>query len=195
MKKDEINKIKTEIKKTKKKRKINDKWVLTVTIIAFSLSMLFSALSESLLENANLVFSIFILVFFIILGVIFDIIGVAVTAADEKPFHSMSTRKMKIGLIATKLKKNADKVSSLCNDVIGDVCGILSGTAGAMIAANLTDKVSLFVPISLIITGLVAALTIGGKALCKSYAIAKSDIILYRFSKILSIFYRKKNYK
>ena len=194
MKKDEINKIKTEIKKTKKKRKINYKWVLTVTIIAFSLSMLFSALSESLLENANLVFSIFILVFFIILGVIFDII-VAVTAADEKPFHSMSTRKMKIGLIATKLKKNADKVSSLCNDVIGDVCGILSGTAGAMIAANLTDKVSLFVPISLIITGLVAALTIGGKALCKSYAIAKSDIILYRFSKILSIFYRKKNYK
>lgn len=194
MKKEEINKIKDEIKKTKKKSKVNYKWVVTVTIIAFTLSMIFSALSETLLENASLLFSIFILIFFIVLGVIFDIIGVAVTAADEKPFHSMSTRKMKIGFIATKLKKNADKVSSMCNDVIGDVCGILSGTAGAMIAASLTDKVT-FIPITLVITGLVAALTIGGKALCKSYAISKSDIILYRVSNFLGFFYKKKNYK
>ncbi|MCI5984337.1 MAG: hypothetical protein MRZ35_03770 [Firmicutes bacterium] len=195
MKKDEINKIKKEIKKPKKKNKVNYKWVITVTIIAFTLSIIFSALSDTLLKNATIIFSIFILVFFIILGVIFDIIGVAVTAADEKPFHSMSTRKMKIGLIATKLKKNADKVSSLCNDVIGDVCGILSGSAGAMIAANLTNKIETFIPITLIITGIVAALTIGGKALCKSYAISKSDIILYRVSNVLGLFYKKKNYK
>lgn len=195
MKKDEISKIKAEIKRVRRRKKINYKWVLTVTFIAFILSMLFSTLSEALLKNANIVFSIFILIFFIILGIIFDIIGVAVTASDPKPFHSMNTRKMKIGFIASKLQKNADKVSSLCNDVIGDVCGILSGTAGAMIAANLTNKINLFIPVTLLITGLVAALTIGGKALCKSYAITKSNIILYRFASFLGFFFKKKNYK
>lgn len=192
MKKDE----KEEIKKAKKKNKVNYKWIITVTIIAFSLSMIFSALSDSILNNSTMLLSIFILVFFIILGVIFDIIGVAVTAADEKPFHSMSTRKMKVGIIAIKLKRNADKVSSICNDVVGDVCGILSGSAGAMVVANLTDKVSTFIPLSLIITGLVAALTIGGKAICKNYAITKSNVILYRVSKIIGIFYiSNKKYK
>lgn len=196
MKKDEISKIKEEIKKTKKKNIVNYKWVITVTIIAFTLSMIFSALSDAILENATIALSLFILVSFIILGVVFDIIGVAVTASDEKPFHSMSTKKMKIGFVAVKLKKNAEKVSSLCNDVIGDVCGILSGTAGAIIATELSNEITTFIPITLIITGLVAAFTIGGKALCKGYAISKSNIILYRVASIISFFYRtKKQYK
>lgn len=196
MKKEEISKIKEEIKKTKKKNKVNYKWVITVTIIAFTLSIIFSALSDAILENATIALSLFILVSFIILGVVFDIIGVAVTASDDKPFHSMSTKKMKIGFVAVKLKKNAEKVSSLCNDVIGDVCGILSGTAGAIIATELSNEITTFIPITLIITGLVAAFTIGGKALCKGYAISKSNIILYRVSSIISFFYRtKKQYK
>lgn len=195
MRKENIKDFKDEIKKNKKKNKINYKWIIIVTIIAFILSIMFSALSDNVLKKASIIFSIFILIFFIILGVLFDIIGVAVTAADQKPFHSMSTRKMKVGFIAIKLKKNADKVSSLCNDVIGDVCGILSGSAGAMIASNLSDNISTFIPITLIITGLVAAFTIGGKALCKGYAISKSNIILFRVSKIIGMFYKKKNYK
>lgn len=196
MKKEEISKIKEEIKKIKKKNKVNYKWVITVTIIAFTLSIIFSALSDAILENATIALSLFILVSFIILGVVFDIIGVAVTASDDKPFHSMSTKKMKIGFVAVKLKKNAEKVSSLCNDVIGDVCGILSGTAGAIIATELSNEITTFIPITLIITGLVAAFTIGGKALCKGYAISKSNIILYRVSSIISFFYRtKKQYK
>lgn len=196
MKKEELKEIKEEIKKTKKKSKSNYKWVILVTIIAFTMSMIFSALSDVILKNVTVMISLFILIFFIILGVVFDIIGVAVTAADEKPFHSMSTRKMKVGFIAVKLKRNADKVSSMCNDVIGDVCGILSGSAGAMIAANLTDRISTFIPITLIITGLVAAFTIGGKALCKNYAMSKSDIILYRVSNVIGFFYKsKKKYK
>ena len=189
MKKDEINKIKEEIKKPKKKNKVNYKWVITVTIIAFTLSIIFSALSDTLLKNATIIFSIFILVFFIILGVIFDIIGVAVTAADEKPFHSMSTRKMKIGLIATKLKKNADKVSSFCNDVIGDICGIISGTVGATIALSISNTTNIPIFIcSLITTSIVASLTIGGKATFKSVAINQSNEILFNFAKIIETF-------
>lgn len=196
MKKDELVSIKEEIKKSKKKKKNNYKWVIIVTVVAFTLSILFSYIADIIMKNVTIIFSIIILFVFILLGVLFDVIGVAVTAADEKPFHSMSTRKMKVGIVAVKLKKNAEKVSSMCNDVIGDVCGILSGSAGAMIAANLSSKITTFVPITLIITGIVAALTIGGKAFCKGVAISKSNIILYRVSSFIGIFYgNNKNLK
>ena len=196
MKKDELVSIKEEIKKSKKKKKNNCKWVIIVTVVAFVLSILFSTIADIIMKNVTIIFSIIILFVFILLGVLFDVIGVAVTAADEKPFHSMSTRKMKVGIVAVKLKKNAEKVSSMCNDVIGDVCGILSGSAGAMIAANLSSKITTFVPITLIITGIVAALTIGGKAFCKGVAISKSNIILYRVSSFIGIFYgNNKNLK
>ena len=196
MKKDELVSIKAEIKKSKKKKKNNYKWVIIVTVVAFTLSILFSYIADIIMKNVTIIFSIIILFVFILLGVLFDVIGVAVTAADEKPFHSMSTRKMKVGIVAVKLKKNAEKVSSMCNDVIGDVCGILSGSAGAMIAANLSSKITTFVPITLIITGIVAALTIGGKAFCKGVAISKSNIILYRVSSFIGIFYgNNKNLK
>ena len=196
MKKDELVSIKEEIKKSKKKKKNNYKWVIIVTVVAFTLSILFSYIADIIMKNVTIIFSIIILFVFILLGVLFDVIGVAVTAADEKPFHSMSTRKMKVGIVAVKLKKNAEKVSSMCNDVIGDVCGILSGSAGAMIAANLSSRITTFVPITLIITGIVAALTIGGKAFCKGVAISKSNIILYRVSSFIGIFYgNNKNLK
>lgn len=192
MEKEDLKKYKEDLKKTKKKSNFNYKWVLIVTIVAFLLSLSFSSLADFIMKNVNVFLSTIILIIFIGLGVVMDIIGVAVTSADVKPFHSMSARKMKVGIVAVKLKKNAEKVSSICNDVIGDVCGILSGSAGAMIASNLADKLSTFIPISLIITAIVAALTIGGKALCKGFAIAKSDVILYNFSKFLCLFYRTK---
>jgi len=192
MEKEDLKKYKEDLKKTKKKSNFNYKWVLIVTIVAFLLSLSFSSLADFIMKNVNVFLSTIILIIFIGLGVVMDIIGVAVTSADVKPFHSMSSRKMKVGIVAVKLKKNAEKVSSICNDVIGDVCGVLSGSAGAMIAANLADKISTFIPISLIITAIVAALTIGGKALCKGFAIAKSDVILYNFSKVLGMFYRTK---
>lgn len=192
MEKEDLKKYKEDLKKTKKKSNFNYKWVFIVTIVAFLLSLSFSSLADFIMKNVNVFLSTIILIIFIVLGVVMDIIGVAVTSADVKPFHSMSARKMKVGIVAVKLKKNAEKVSSICNDVIGDVCGILSGSAGAMIASNLADKLSTFIPISLIITAIVAALTIGGKALCKGFAIAKSDVILYNFSKFLCLFYRTK---
>ena len=105
-------------------------------------------------------------------------IGVAVQAADVAPFHSMNSRKIKGADIAVKFKKNADKVSSFCNDVIGDICGIISGTAGSIIALKISNLLSLnsFYTI-LFITALISSLTIGGKAIGKSIAINKSNYI------------------
>ena len=108
-------------------------------------------------------------------------------------FHSMNSRKVKGSDVAVKFKKNSDKTSSFCNDVIGDICGIISGTAGSIIASKLALKFNLNPSITIfIITGLVSALTIGGKALGKGVAISKSNDILFMFSKVIAFFKREK---
>ena len=103
----------------------------------------------------------------------------------------MSARKVKGAKVAVLFKKNADKVSSFCCDVIGDVCGIISGAAGVTITALLISNFQFDLLLTtLIVTGSISALTIGGKALGKSFAINKSNIILYEFAKVVAIFYR-----
>ena len=176
-----------------KKKSNNSKWIIKITLLAFIISFIFSFISELALTNTGIIIGILILFAFIFLGVLFDMVGVAVTAADEKPIHSMNARKIHGADVATKFKKNADKVSSFCNDVVGDICGIISGSAGVVIAASLTSIIKIEpMYISLIVTALIAALTIGGKALGKGVAIKNSNSILFTFSKIVSYFYKPK---
>lgn len=190
---DEKKSLKTQLKRKKKKELVNYKWIVKITILAFCISLIFSSISEFVIPNVNLFVGIILVVIFIALGIVFDMIGVAVTSADEKPFHSMNSRRVKGADVAVLFKKNADKVSSFCNDVVGDICGIVSGSTGSIIALNLASKLNVdkFIT-TLILTALIAALTIGGKALGKSFAINKSNIILYRFSKFVSCFYKVK---
>lgn len=171
----------------KKKQTINYKWIIQISILAFTISLVFSGLSEKIIKNVNIFIAILILLIFIALGILFDMIGVAVTSADEEPFHSMSARKVLGGKQAVFLKKNADKVSSFCNDVIGDICGIISGSVGVTISAYLSEYIPLFIA-TLLVTAIIAALTIGGKALFKSIAINKSNEILYKFAQFIAIF-------
>jgi len=123
--------------KTGKKEHNHYRWALTAFVMAVALSGLLSLSSEAILENADLLLALLILALFIGLGILFDIIGVAVTAADPRPFHSMAAHKEKGAKEALKLLRNADRVSSVCNDVVGDICGIVSGATGAVIVARL----------------------------------------------------------
>ena len=170
-------------------KKNNKKWIITITIMAFAISMLFSFLSETILKDASLMLGIILVLIFILLGIVFDMIGVAVTSADDKPIISMNAKKVKGSNIAVKFIKNSDRVSSICNDVVGDICGIVSGTAGVAVATSIASKfdINLFI-VSLLVTATIAALTIGGKAMGKSAAINNSTKILYYFSKVLVIF-------
>lgn len=177
----------------KKKGKSNYTWAIEITIIALVISFVFSFFAETILPNVSMFLSIILVILFILVGILFDMLGVSVTAASERPFHSMSARKIKGAKVAIKLIHNASKVSSFCNDVIGDICGIISGSAGVIVARNivLVLNTDIFFT-TLTITALIAALTIGGKALGKSLAIQKSNMILYEFSKIISYFYKPK---
>ena len=193
----EKNELENLIEVTKKKEKvkkehIDKKWIAAVVIVAFLTSFTLSFISEMTIPNLSLWLGILVTLFFIFLGIFFDIIGVSVTTADEAVFHSMSSRKVKGANIAVKFKKNADKVSSFCCDVIGDVCGIISGAAGTTIAAILVTQFkfnTLFTSIT--VAAIIASITIGGKAIGKSFAINKSNIVLYEFAKFISNFYKK----
>lgn len=175
--------------KKKSKSLVDYRWIMTILIASFVISIIFSFISETAIPNVNIILGIILTLIFVFLGVLFDMVGVAVATADESQFHSMSARKVKGAKMAVKLKKNADKVASFCNDVVGDICGIISGSTGAVIAIKIADKFNinnLF--ITLIIMGLISALTIGGKAIEKGFAMKKSNSILYGFARVLSIF-------
>lgn len=175
----------------KKDKKKNSLWIIKITLLTFMLSIGFSFVSEITIPNISLSGGVVILIVFILLGVIFDMIGVAITSCDEEPFHAKSSRKVKGASTAVKLLKNADKVSSICNDVVGDICGILSGSVGVMIISTIISKFNTDNMITtLVITALIASFTIGGKAIGKGVAIKNNEKIVFSFSKILSIFYK-----
>lgn len=183
-------KIQTRRKEKIKKELVDKRWIFRILLITFLLSFCMSFLSESTVPNLNLVGSILIALIFITLGILFDIIGVSVTTASAKVFHSMNARKVRGANIAVGFKKNSEKVSSFCCDVVGDICGVISGSTSVAIANSLSKvmEINLFL-MTLLVTSIVASLTIGGKAIGKSFAINKCDIILYEFSKVVSIFY------
>ena len=195
-KKDEKEELKNLLVQTRrkekiKKEKVNVKWICQIAVISFTISFGLSFVSEMAIPNLSVLFGILLTLAFVAIGIVFDIVGVSVTSADEKVFHSMNSRQVKGSKVAVLFKKNADKVSSFCCDVIGDICGIVSGASASAVSVGLAaacDWNLLFV--SLTVAAIVASLTIGGKACGKSFAINKSDVILYEFAKFISIFYK-----
>ena len=165
------------------------RWALTVFLMAVVLSAVLSLASESMLEGAGVTAALLMLALFISLGILFDIVGVAVTAADPKPFHAMASHKEKGAKQSLMLLRNAGRVSSVCNDVVGDICGIVSGTTGAVIVVQIQTAFGMpGMVISLAVTALVSGLTIGGKALGKAVAIKKSTQVVYWAGRFLCVF-------
>lgn len=178
--------------KKKHKKKSNLRWSFSLMGIAALISIILSFISEIAMRDVSLFIGTIVIIVFIGIGVLFDMIGVAVTSADEKPFHSMSSKRVKGAKLAVNLKKNSDKVSSFCCDVIGDICGIISGAAGVAVASKMTVSLGISALTSgLIVTGFIAAMTIGGKSLEKTIAITNGNKILYEFAKVLSIFSKR----
>ena len=164
---------KSDPEASKKVRNKTARWVITIFLVTILISGAISFFSDRIMESSTMLVAFAILLFIVLIGIIFDIIGVAVTSADEKPFHSMAARKVPGSLEAIRLLRSAERVSSICNDVIGDICGVVSGSASATIAAQLLHNFDFSWPqmISLVMSAVVAGLTVGGKAIGKTFAI------------------------
>lgn len=168
-------------------KKDNTRWIVIITIVSFFLSASLQLVSSGILEGVNILIAFCLVLIIVFIGIIFDIIGIAVTAADETPFHAMASRKFYGARQSIKLIRNANKVSSFCNDVVGDICGVISGTASALIVFRISKKTGFIdaTVAGLIISGMVAATTIGGKAIGKTFAIKNSNYIVYKLGVII----------
>lgn len=185
----------------KKERNKNIRWVITIFLTTILISAVISLLSDEIMSVSGIAVAFVILLLIVLIGIVFDVVGVAVTSADEKPFHSMAARKVIGAQESIRLLRNAERVSSICNDVIGDICGVVSGAASATIAAQILTSVEIGWPrlITLAMSALVAGLTVGGKAVGKTIAINSCTKIVYtvgkvvyRFHHIGQLFHKKK---
>ncbi len=178
-------------KQSTKSRKIRIrpdwKWITSIFGITIGISAAMSLLSNALLSGGGMALSFGVLLLIVLIGVIFDIIGVAVTAAEEKPFHAMAAKKVPEAAQAIRLLRKAERVSSFCNDVVGDICGVVSGSASAVIAARAVLGMDPLAAraVQLLMSALVAGFTVGGKAFGKSIAINNSTAIIHTAAKIL----------
>ena len=156
----------------KKERKKTIRWVVTIFLVTIFVAGIISALSDVIMANSSVPVAFLIL---------FDIIGMAVASADEKPFHAMAARKVAGAKEAIALLRNAERVSSICNDVVGDICGVISGSASALIASQIIVNFEFSWPriISLCMSALAAGLTVGGKAIGKTFAVNSSTEIVH----------------
>ncbi len=171
----------------KKQKNENVKWVVTIFLVTILVSALISLISEEVMDGSSILVAFVILLIIILIGIIFDIIGVSVTSADETPFHAMAARKVPGAKESINLLRKADKVSSICNDVVGDICGVVSGSASATIAVQVLHNFEFSWPrmVTLLMSALVAGLTVGGKAIGKSFAVNSSTNIVHTVGKII----------
>lgn len=166
------------------------RWVLRIFLMSVVLSALLSFASGVVLADAGYALAVAVLVAFVGLGIVFDVVGVAVTAADARPFHSMAAHREKGAREALSLLKNAEKVSSFCNDVVGDICGIVSGSTAAAIVLRLQSSFGTqSILISIAVTALISGLTIGGKAIGKRLALNRSTAVVFRVGRLMRVFH------
>ena len=171
---------KSEPASHKKERSKSISWIISIFITTIIVSGIISFASSEIMERSTMMVAFIILFVIVFVGIVFDIIGVAVTSADEKPFHSMAARKVPGSQEAIGLLRKAERVSSICNDVIGDICGVVSGSASASIATQIVANFSGDVDeiVLLLMSALVAGITVGGKAIGKGFAIGSCTKIV-----------------
>ena len=171
----------------KRERKKAIRWVITIFLVTIFVSGVISLLSELVMDNSSIGVAFLILFIIIMIGIVFDVIGVAVTSADETPFHAMASRKVPGAKEAIRLLRKAERVSSICNDVVGDICGVVSGSASAAIAVQILNNFEFSWPdmVSLMMSAFVAALTVGGKAIGKTFAVNSSTAIVHFVGKTI----------
>ena len=162
-------------------------------LLTFLIAIFLTFPLQSIAARSPLYIAIPLLVLVILVGVLFDIVGVAVAVAEESPLHAMAAKRLPGARQALRLTRNADRVSNFCNDVVGDIAGTLSGALGAAVAVNMLLAAGKGTPLLEMVTNtgllaLVAAGTVVGKALGKTYAMTRAVDVTLRAGQVLSWF-------
>lgn len=178
-----------------KKIKIKvERWIYIITLATFLITLVVSMVTDTLMSETGLVVATLVVLVIILTGIIFDTVGTAVAAGNPKPFHGMAAAKVPSAKYSLMLLKNASRVSNFFNDVIGDISGVISGAGSAVIVLKILD---LGVPVlyktylTVLLSCMVASLTVGGKALGKDVAINYSKEIVHFTGRVICFFHTK----
>lgn len=170
----------------------NWSWILKIFAITLVLATILSLSAEATLRNLSLPLAFFALIIFILIGIFFDTIGVAVATANITPFVAMSSKRVKGAKEGLFLLQRAEIVANICNDVVGDICGIISGAAGAIIVMSIMSMSTNLseLAISVILSAVIAGITVSGKALGKMLAMKDNKKIVLSVGKTIHFFSR-----
>lgn len=165
------------------------KWSVFIFGVTYILSSLLTVTSTSLLAGVSWGVGVLIVLALVLIGIFFDMMGLAAASANETPFHAMASERVKGSKHAIYIVRNADKFSNFCNDVVGDIAGVISGAASALVVLKLVGSLDEGYAIwktvtSVLFTGLVSATTVGGKAMGKSFAIYYATAIVLMIGKV-----------
>ncbi|MEX2462011.1 MAG: hypothetical protein WD469_12095 [Paenibacillaceae bacterium] len=159
------------------------RWSVLISMVTFVMACIFTITSSSILDGVSWGIGMLIVIILILIGIVFDILGLAAASANEAPFHGMASEKVKGSRQAINIVRNADRFSNICNDVIGDITSVISGAAITVVVIKLMNSFGdgddlLRTVVTVIFTAIVSALTVGGKAMGKSFAIHFSTFIV-----------------
>ncbi|MDE6441264.1 MAG: hypothetical protein K2L12_00745 [Clostridia bacterium] len=194
---DSLNKKERNKKKKKAKKRLMPEWLswgLGVLLLSFTLTVIFSFITEVSIKGSPLYICIIVLIVLLILNLGCDMLANAIITCQTEVFHAMASNKIKGAKRAVTLCRNATKLGSIFADVIGDICGIISGAAGATlvvyIAAEGGTTIELIASIG--VSAVIGAMTVGGKALLKHFAIKYNKQIVFGFAKFTTLFKKEK---
>jgi CBS domain containing-hemolysin-like protein len=157
---------------------------LRVGLFSFLLAATVSYASSETLKVVPIYVAVLVLLVLIGFGVAFDILGTSVTAAEKSPLNAMAAKRIPGSRQALWLVRNADRVANFANDIVGDVTGAVSGAAGTTVALQLTrlvDGTEITTRLAVLgVVGMIAALTVGGKAAGKTFALTHAtDVVVF----------------
>lgn len=170
-------------------------WGLIVLLMSFGLTVVFSFLTELVIdENSSAALCVTVLLVLLALNIFCDMLANAIISCKPECFHAMASNKIRGAKRAVTFCRNASRLGSVFADVIGDICGIVSGAAGAALATiiALTGNDTLKLIAAITVSAVIGALTVGGKAFLKHFAIKYNRQIVFAFAKFTTFFKKEK---
>lgn len=170
-------------------------WGLGVLFLSFGLTVIFSFLTELVIdENSSAILCVAVLLVLLILNISCDVLANAIISCNPEAFHAMASNKIKGARRAVTFCRNSSKLGSIFADVIGDICGIVSGAAGAVLAVIIAISGDGWIKLiaSILVSAVIGALTVGGKAIFKHFAIKYNKQIVFAFARFTTFFKKEK---
>ncbi|MDE7330570.1 MAG: hypothetical protein K2N30_05755 [Clostridia bacterium] len=168
-------------------------WGISVFFLSFALTVVFSFFTEVAIKDSASYICVIVLFVLLVLNIGCDLLANAIISCSAEAFHAMASRKIKGAKRAVTFCRNASKLSSIFADVIGDICGIVSGSAGAALVVHMATVGTTGELIASIgVSAVIGALTVGGKAIFKHFAIKFNKQIVFGFARFTTFFKKER---